>query len=188
MGIGSGVVYDSVGAKEYDECLLKMKFLTDPPKTFELIETLLWERDKGFWLVERHFDRVAASARYFLFQVRRGSSTHGAGTGGGNGWAGASAIARAYASGGGWPHYCDLSSDAAPGPDAVMRYVVSPTRLDSSDAFFFHKTTRRELYDRSGSSTPRPTARMRSSTSTNVENWPRVAARTSLSIGGMACW
>ncbi len=25
--------------------LLKMKFLTDPPKTFELIETLLWERD-----------------------------------------------------------------------------------------------------------------------------------------------
>ena len=35
----------------------------------------------------------------------------------------------------------------APGPDAVMRYVVSPTRLDSSDAFLFHKTTRRELYD-----------------------------------------
>ena len=48
MGIGSGVVYDSVGAKEYDECLLKMKFLTDPPKTFELIETLLWERENGF--------------------------------------------------------------------------------------------------------------------------------------------
>ncbi len=48
MGIGSGVSMTAVGAKEYDECLLKMKFLTDPPKTFELIETLLWERDKGF--------------------------------------------------------------------------------------------------------------------------------------------
>jgi para-aminobenzoate synthetase/4-amino-4-deoxychorismate lyase len=35
----------------------------------------------------------------------------------------------------------------APVPDAMMLYVVSPTRLDSSDAFLFHKTTRRELYD-----------------------------------------
>jgi para-aminobenzoate synthetase/4-amino-4-deoxychorismate lyase len=33
-------------------------------------------------------------------------------------------------------------------PDAVMRYVISDTRLDSTNAFLFHKTTRRELYDR----------------------------------------
>ena len=32
MGIGSGVVYDSQGGREYDECLLKMKFLTDGPR------------------------------------------------------------------------------------------------------------------------------------------------------------
>ncbi len=35
----------------------------------------------------------------------------------------------------------------APPANSVMRYVISPTRLDSSDAFLFHKTTRRELYD-----------------------------------------
>ena len=35
---------------------------------------------------------------------------------------------------------------AAPG--AVMRYVVSDTRLSSGDQFLYHKTTRRELYDR----------------------------------------
>ena len=29
-----------------------------------------------------------------------------------------------------------------------MRFAVSDTRLDSSDLFLFHKTTRRELYDR----------------------------------------
>jgi para-aminobenzoate synthetase/4-amino-4-deoxychorismate lyase len=29
-----------------------------------------------------------------------------------------------------------------------MRYVVSDTRLNSSDLFLYHKTTRRELYDR----------------------------------------
>jgi para-aminobenzoate synthetase/4-amino-4-deoxychorismate lyase len=32
--------------------------------------------------------------------------------------------------------------------DAVMRYVISETRLDSTNAFLFHKTTRREVYDR----------------------------------------
>ena len=29
----------------------------------------------------------------------------------------------------------------------VMRYVVSPTRLNSANPFLYHKTTRRELYD-----------------------------------------
>jgi para-aminobenzoate synthetase/4-amino-4-deoxychorismate lyase len=29
-----------------------------------------------------------------------------------------------------------------------MRYVVSDTRINSSDLFLYHKTTRRELYDR----------------------------------------
>jgi para-aminobenzoate synthetase/4-amino-4-deoxychorismate lyase len=65
MGIGSGVVYDSVGAKEYAECLLKMKFLTDPPKSFELIETLLHEAGQGFWLLDGHLGRLKASAAYF---------------------------------------------------------------------------------------------------------------------------
>jgi para-aminobenzoate synthetase/4-amino-4-deoxychorismate lyase len=32
--------------------------------------------------------------------------------------------------------------------DAVMRYVISDTRLNSSDLFLYHKTTRRDLYDR----------------------------------------
>jgi para-aminobenzoate synthetase/4-amino-4-deoxychorismate lyase len=147
MGIGSGVVYDSVGAKEYDECLLKMKFLTDPPKTFELIETLLWERDNGFWLAERHFERLEASARYFSFKFDEAAAR--------------TALEREVATAGREHPRLRvrmlLAEDGrvtvtsapmpAPGPDAVMRYVVSPTRLDSSDAFLFHKTTRRELYD-----------------------------------------
>ena len=67
MGIGSGVVYDSEGAKEYAECLLKMKFLTDPPKRFELIETLLHDGKSGYWLLERHIERLKATAQYFNF-------------------------------------------------------------------------------------------------------------------------
>src|SRR4029078_880204 len=68
MGIGSGVVFDSQGPKEYAECLLKMKFLTDPVNSFELIETTLHDPAQGgFVLLERHIDRLANSARYFAF-------------------------------------------------------------------------------------------------------------------------
>jgi para-aminobenzoate synthetase/4-amino-4-deoxychorismate lyase len=147
MGIGSGVVYDSVGGKEYDECLLKMKFLTDPPKTFELIETLLWERDKGFWLLDRHFERLAASARYFSFAFDEAAAR--------------TALEREAAAAGqeqsrlrvrlllAEDGRVTVTSAPMPAPPApsVMRYIISPTRLDSSDAFLFHKTTRRELYD-----------------------------------------
>lgn len=147
MGIGSGVVYDSVGSKEYDECLLKMKFLTDPPKTFELIETFLWERETGFWLADRHFARLADSAEYFSFKFDEAAAQ--------------TALEREVASAGqDHPRLrvrMLLAEDgrvtvtSAPMPasksDAIVRYVISPTRLDSSDAFLFHKTTRRELYD-----------------------------------------
>ena len=67
MGIGSGVVADSDGIKEYAECLLKMKFLTDPVRRFELIETILYDGANGFWLIDGHFKRLAASASYFGF-------------------------------------------------------------------------------------------------------------------------
>ena len=50
MGIGSGIVADSDGVKEYAECLLKMKFLTDPVRRFELIETMLYEPETAFGL------------------------------------------------------------------------------------------------------------------------------------------
>lgn len=145
MGIGSGVVYDSEGAKEYAECLLKMKFLTDPPKSFELIETLLWEAGPGFWLLDRHMDRLAASANYFSFKFDQAEVL--------------SALER-YAVSQGHQRLrvrlllaedsrITVTSSPLPPPDpaAVMRYVISPTKLDSSDAFLFHKTTRRELYD-----------------------------------------
>ncbi|HMN39008.1 MAG TPA: aminodeoxychorismate synthase component I [Hyphomicrobium sp.] len=146
MGIGSGLVADSQGVKEHEECLLKMKFLTDPVRRFELIETMLHEPDKGIWLLERHIRRLATSAGYFGFPYDE-------------------ALARAAIErelehrrqdrlrvrlllddeGG----VCVTTSpQPESAPDAVMRYVVSDTRVSSGDLFLYHKTTRRELYDR----------------------------------------
>jgi para-aminobenzoate synthetase / 4-amino-4-deoxychorismate lyase len=67
MGIGSGVVADSDGLAEWDECLLKAAFLEDPKDRPSLIETLLWERAGGYWLLEQHLDRLRDSAAYFVY-------------------------------------------------------------------------------------------------------------------------
>ena len=145
MGIGSGVVADSQGAKEYAECLLKMKFLTDPVRRFELIETMLHEPAKGIWLLDRHLKRLAASAGYFGFVFD-------------------AAKVRAAIQSAVQPKASErlrvrllldeeghVSVTVTPQPamagDAVMSYVVSNSRLSSVDQFLYHKTSRRELYD-----------------------------------------
>ncbi len=67
MGIGSGIVYDSNPRQEWQECLLKGKFLSAPQQRFQLLETLLWHEDHGFFLVEEHLQRLRRSADFFLF-------------------------------------------------------------------------------------------------------------------------
>jgi para-aminobenzoate synthetase/4-amino-4-deoxychorismate lyase len=145
MGIGSGVVYDSEGAKEYDECLLKLKFLTDPPTSFELIETLLWERAKGYYLLDRHLDRLATSARYFSFALDLDAARQTLERAVADSEAERLRVRLLLAEDG----RISITTAVMPpaDPSAVLRYVISPTRLDSSDSFLFHKTTRRELYD-----------------------------------------
>ncbi len=145
MGIGSGIVYDSKGGSEYEECLLKMKFLTDPPKPFELIETMLHEPEKGLWLEERHFERLRSSAAYFAFQFDEQRIREAI--------AGTLDLRRDQR----LRVRLTIAEDGTPcvgvteleagSTTAVMRYVVSPTRLNSANPFLYHKTTRREVYD-----------------------------------------
>lgn len=146
MGIGSGIVADSDGVKEYAECLLKMKFLTDPVRRFELIETMLHEPEKGIWLRGYHLARLAASAAYFGF-VFDASKVHGAIEAAISGNTNERLRVRLLLDEDGGVTVTTAPQPAAPA-DAVMRYVVSDSRLNSSDLFLYHKTTRRELYDR----------------------------------------
>ncbi len=67
MGIGSGIIHDSVPEEEWAESLLKGNFLTRPTPEFQLIETMLWQPDSGYWLPEEHLQRLTDSASYFLF-------------------------------------------------------------------------------------------------------------------------
>ncbi len=143
-GIGSGVVFDSGAAPEYDECLLKLRFLTAPDESFELIETLGWTPEEGYLLLARHLARLTDSACYFGFACDP---------------AGIEAQLAALARGFTGPQRVRLllaadgavtltHADFVPtAPEEVWPVTLASTRTSAEDRFFFHKTTRRALYD-----------------------------------------
>jgi para-aminobenzoate synthetase/4-amino-4-deoxychorismate lyase len=70
-GIGGGIVWDSTSADEYSEALLKARVLTENPREFSLIETLLWTQEDGYFLFRKHIARMQDSADYFGFPFSR---------------------------------------------------------------------------------------------------------------------
>ncbi len=67
LGLGSGIVWDSDAESEYEEVLLKGRFINNPQKYFELLETMLVQDGKIF-LLNYHLRRLKNAAEYFLFQ------------------------------------------------------------------------------------------------------------------------
>lgn len=65
MGIGGGIVWDSIPENEYKECILKQRFLQNTI-SFELIESILFRNGK-FYLLELHLNRLESSANFFGF-------------------------------------------------------------------------------------------------------------------------
>lgn len=144
MGIGSGVVFDSVAEDEYQECLLKTSFLTQPHRPFDLIETLRWQSNE-YYLLDRHLARLERSARHFLYPFEREAVVEAL-----NGEA------------------ADFTEDCyrvrltlsiegqiavtsapieLPTHATIYRFAVSGKRIDSTDPLYYHKTTQRALYD-----------------------------------------
>lgn len=70
LSVGSGIVADSDGEAEYQECLLKARFLTAPLPDFALIETFRYEKGNFLHLVQ-HLSRLRASADYFDFDFNQ---------------------------------------------------------------------------------------------------------------------
>ena len=67
IGIGSGIVWDSDSEKEYDEVLLKSKFLTEPDPYFEIFETMKFSNG-NFERLDMHLSRMQDAASFFLFK------------------------------------------------------------------------------------------------------------------------
>lgn len=70
-GTGSGVTWDSKCADEYQECRTKALLLTAPRREFQLLETLLWKPEGGYFLLQRHLTRLNESACYFGIPLER---------------------------------------------------------------------------------------------------------------------
>jgi len=150
LGIGSGLVADSEIDHEYEECLLKMRFISEPYEPFKLIETLLFEHgadggESEFTLLDRHLERLANSAAYFRYPYDRELVL------------GALEDAVEKVDAGYIRVRLTLDRDgevfvtttpiARPDPDLVMRFDLSSHLVNSEDVYYYHKTTRRTLFD-----------------------------------------
>lgn len=144
MGSGSGVVWDSDADAEYDECLLKARFLTAPPTPdFELLETMRW--CGGYDLLDRHVDRLRASAGYFGFVVPEDLEAQLAI------YAERLQPDMDYRIRLTLDRHRNITLDATPldaAPLSLRRAVIFPEPVDADDPFLRHKTTHRTLYER----------------------------------------
>jgi para-aminobenzoate synthetase/4-amino-4-deoxychorismate lyase len=141
-GVGGGIVWDSEPADEWRETLSKARVLRPAPPSFRLVETLLWDPQSGWALLEGHLRRMGRSAGQLGFRFRPGEAM--------------AALARACAELPPGPHrvrlLCDRSGalevEAAPLPPGPPSEWIVPAAepVDSGDLFLYHKTTRREAY------------------------------------------
>ncbi|MDN7586438.1 aminodeoxychorismate synthase component I [Burkholderia seminalis] len=150
MGVGAGIVLDSVAADEYAECELKARFLTDADPGFQLFETTAATRADGIRHLDRHLARLQRSADAFGFRfegavLRREIDARCAVLDGDGTYRMKLALAKDGT----------VEIVAAPlkplpaGPVGVLlasAHGFAPTR--ASDALLLHKTTRRAEYDR----------------------------------------
>jgi para-aminobenzoate synthetase/4-amino-4-deoxychorismate lyase len=146
MGIGSGIVADSKADAEFEECLLKAHFLTKVDAPFELIETLRFERGQGFHLLERHLARLQSSAAHFGYPFSREAVLAALDAEAARVEAPVAMVRLLLAEDGS----IAVTSTAIelPAKGTVWRFVISDQRLDEKDPLFYHKTTRRQFYDR----------------------------------------
>ena len=111
-------------------------------QTFDLLETMKWTPERGFFLLDRHLHRMAGSARYFDYPCQTTDIRH--------------ALDRAVAS-----SAIPLRVRVLLARDGTVRVectplepTTAPARLavalapiDPNDVFLFHKTTNRTPYD-----------------------------------------
>jgi para-aminobenzoate synthetase/4-amino-4-deoxychorismate lyase len=145
MGIGSGIVFDSDPEAEYDECVLKARFLTEPALDFGILEAIFW--DDGYRLLDRHIKRLQDSANYFGYpldldllyeQLQQNVS---------NLQCGKRYKVRLELHCEGTITIENKEITTTGESDIPLRAMISTMKTNSSNRFLYHKTTCRCLYD-----------------------------------------
>lgn len=143
FGAGGGIVADSRGEEEWDEARAKGAFLTAGERRFDLIETMAFDPDKGLPLLERHLERMKASADLFGFAFDRHGTRNElqAAT---FRLRGPMRVRLALAKSGA------IAIEVSPTPEKPtwpVAVVVVPLPVDARDFRLRHKTSDRSFYD-----------------------------------------
>ncbi|NWG35120.1 MAG: aminodeoxychorismate synthase component I [Chloroflexi bacterium] len=159
-GVGGGIVWDSTSADEYAEALLKARVLAESSPQFSLLETMLWTPEEGFFLREEHIARLLDSAEYFDFRTPGGSAVRELHP------------SKPPTSKDAIENYLDEICSRFTSPQRVrvlldrngnlsheagsfqpkendppLKVCLAKEPVHSQDAFLFHKTTHREVYE-----------------------------------------
>lgn len=140
LGVGSGVVADSQAEAEWQECLLKARFLADSDPGIVLIETL--RRENGVYpRLAGHLARLQQSAAWFGFQCDLASIEQKLAALPGDGtWR----VRLTLSKQGEANVACFSLGDEVPGP----RYaILSDAAIRAENPMRRHKTSDRALYD-----------------------------------------
>ncbi|MCC7119665.1 MAG: aminodeoxychorismate synthase component I [Anaerolineales bacterium] len=140
-GVGGGIVWDSESGDEYNEAILKARILSKPYQEFSLLETLLWTPSDGYFLLAKHLARMADSAKYFNFPFSENSFINLL-----------DEIKPKFAS----PQRLRIllnpagrltyEASAFISEEKILQSRLAKEAINSTDIFYFHKTTRREIY------------------------------------------
>jgi para-aminobenzoate synthetase/4-amino-4-deoxychorismate lyase len=134
FGVGGGVTIDSTADREYEECLVKSRFLYSEAREFQLFESLLLE-DGEYFLFAEHLERLRNSAEYFGFRFPEERIREELRSVAGSG----KVRLTLWKEGRIETHVSPLQ----PARDQQVRLATTP--VDSSDRFLFHKTTLRDF-------------------------------------------
>ncbi len=140
LGIGSGIVADSVPIAEWQECQLKASFLRESDPGLKLIETL--RRENGSYpMWAGHFARLRRSAEWLGFPLDEQALFRQLGAQPVNGiWRVRLTLNKAG--------QIEVQSFALdPSSPTLQLAVLAEQRIVSGDLLRRHKTTERHLYD-----------------------------------------
>jgi para-aminobenzoate synthetase/4-amino-4-deoxychorismate lyase len=151
-GIGGGITWGSVDEAEFEESRAKAKILSVRMPAFSLLESLLWEPGKGYFLLDYHLARMRDSAEYFSYKVDIPSARR--------------YLDNLAASFSAQPQKVRLlvdeqgmmqgDAETVRGRDTSisLKVCIAGLPVDSKDPFLFHKTTNRMVYEQARLSCP----------------------------------
>jgi len=145
--VGGGITWGSTAQAEYEECLIKASVLTQNRPDFQLLESILF--DKDYFLLDLHLARLKASAEYFGFHVdldavRAQLDLNAAD------YEGQKLKIRLLVARDG-----SFQIEVQPVAGTILRTVaLAADPVDEQDVFLYHKTTCRDVYNCAKSARP----------------------------------